>query len=221
MEANMESYKLDQLLSAAIAAQEINGEYIGSKAYSQKPKNKVLMMEMIQKSDPKIDENLDRARDVIQYCQTKMIELLSGELTQYWQGILKVINKEEIGPKDYNDLGLIASVPSAYERSVMRDRAMNAREQAMQTSRHFGEPGEKYDGKVRIISKIYSVKYGRTWFTAVDHEGNLVNFPHGTDLELDQEYKIKARIRKHGEDQTTLLHYVTIVVDSAANDVNM
>lgn len=215
------SYKLDQLLAAAIAAQEINDGYIGSKDYSQKPKNKVLMMEMIQKSDPKIEANLDRAREVIQYCQTKMIELLSGELTQYWQGILKVINKEEIGPKDYNDLGLIASVPSAYQRSVMRDRAINARERAMLTSRHFGEPGEKYEGKVQIISSIYSVKYKRTWFTAVDHDGNLVNFPHATDLKLDQEYQIKAKVRKHGEDQTTLLNYVTIVVDSAANDVNM
>lgn len=221
MEVKMDTLQMDRLLAAAIVAQELNGEYVGSKAYSEKPKNKVLMMQLIESADPRVDESLGRASEMIQYCQGKMIELMSGGLTQYWQGILKVINKVEIGPKDYNDLGLIASVPSAYERSVLRDRAQDARERAQATSQHFGSPGDRYEGEVQIVSKVFSVKYDRNWFTGVDQNGNLVNFPHNNELVVDQTYRIKAKVRKHGEAKTTLLNYVTIVVDSSANDVNV
>jgi hypothetical protein len=50
----------------------------------------------------------------------------------------------------------------------------------------------------------------------VDENGNLVNFPFGQSLIVDREYPVKGKIRKHGDDATTLLHYVNISVDTNA-----
>ena len=68
---------------------------------------------------------------------------------------------------------------------------------------------------------MYSAKYNKTWYTAVTEEGNLVNFPHAQSLIMDRRYEIAGKIRKHGDDNTTLLHYVNIKVDKDATDANI
>jgi hypothetical protein len=50
----------------------------------------------------------------------------------------------------------------------------------------------------------------RTWFTAVDQDQNLINFPHNNKLEVGKTYYIKGKIRKHGDSNTTMLHYVAV-----------
>ena len=219
MEANMTeltAQPIDRMLAAALLAQETNGEYIGTKSYSaeNKPKNKSLMAKFLLENDPQLEERTAAAEEMMAYCQTKMIELLSGELTGYWKAILEVVNKPTILPEAHSDWGVIASIPSAYMRAVERDNAQDRRAAAQRTSMHFGKVGDQYEGKVHLISKIFSIKYNKTWYTGVDEHGNLVNFPYSKSLIVDREYPVKAKIRKHGEDATTLLHYVNIPVDS-------
>ena len=212
-----------RLLAASILAQETNGEYIGSRTHSQenKPQNRQWMMEYLNAADPRVDERIPAAEEMITYCNTKMIELLSGTLTNYWKAILEAISKEEIGTNSYSDWGLIASVPSAYMRAVDRDSAMEARERASQTSVHFGKPGDPYRGTVHIISQVFSIKFKTHFFTGVTEEGNLVNFPHSKPMAVDRLYKISGKVRKHGDSATTLLNYVKIEVDKDATDANI
>jgi len=212
-----------RLLAASILAQEANGEYIGSKSYSQenKPQNRQRMMEYLKTEDPRVDERISAAEEMITYCNTKMIELLSGSLTSYWKAILEAVSKQEIASNAYSDWGLIASVPSAYMRAVDRDFAMEARERAAQTSAHFGRPGDPFRGTVHVISQVYSIKFNTRFFTAVTEEGNLVNFPNSKPLEIDRHYKISGKVRKHGDSATTLLNYVKIEVDKDATDANI
>jgi hypothetical protein len=209
-----------RMLAASILAQETNGEYLGSKAIVPKDKvqNKQLMSKFLLESDPRVEERISAAEEMIAYCNTKMIELLAGNLTGYWKAILETVAKETIGIQDYSDWGIIASIPSAYMRSVDRDAAMEVRERAAHTSMHFGKPGDRYSGIVHVVSKMFSVKYNKTWYTGLTEEGNLVNFPYSKTLAMDCHYKINSKIRKHGDDATTLLHYVSIEVDNDAKD---
>ena len=202
-------YSMQRVVAACILAQDINERYIGSKDYSDKPKNKSLMITALLENDSRLQERLEAADRIIHYCQGKMLEMLAGTLSNYWVGIINTINKPTISLNDHQDVGILASVPSAYERSANRDRSQELREQLGHHSRHFGKPGDRYDGAVRIISKVFSVKYGKTWFTGVDEHGNLVNFPYSHELNIDQVYPIRAKIRKHGDDATTLLNYVS------------
>ena len=207
-----------RMLAASLLAQETNGEYIGSKTFSaeNKPKNRTLMAEFLRENDPRIEERITAADEMMAYCHTKMIELLGGEITSYWKAILDVVNKNEILPEAHSDWGVIASIPSAYMRAVERENAQDRRAAAQRTSMHFGKVGDHYEGRVHLISKIFSIKYNKTWYTGVDEHGNLVNFPYSKSLIVDREYPVKAKIRKHGEESTTLLHYVNITVDSLA-----
>ena len=207
-----------RMLAASLLAQEINGEYIGSKTSSLegKPKNRTLMAEFLRDGDPRIEERIAAADEMMSYCHTKMIELLGGEITSYWKAILEVVNKPTIFPEAHSDWGVIASIPSAYMRAVERENAQERRAAAQRTSMHFGKVGDHYEGRVHIISKIFSIKYNKTWYTGVDEHGNLVNFPFAKSLIVDREYPVKGKIRKHGDEATTLLHYVNIPVDNIA-----
>jgi hypothetical protein len=202
-------FTMQHAVAASILAQDINERYVGSKDYGPLPKNKMLMLSALIENDPRIYERLEAADRIIHYCQGKMLEMLSGTLSNYWVGILHAINKPTIDLNSHQDIGILASVPSAYERSVNRDLTHDLREQYGSHSRHFGKPGDRYEGNVRIISKVFSVKYGKTWFTGVDEHGHLVNFPYSQDLKIDQVYPLRAKIRKHGDDATTLLNYAS------------
>ena len=221
----MTSLPINQVLSAAIAAQNINGEYVGASSTSPKPRNKTIMMQLIQSTDHRlIDENLEQANAAIRYCQGKMIELLSNQLTPYWKNILQTVNQSEIKLADHAAIGIIASIPSTYARSLERDRVQEVRAEAEGVSQHFGAPGDRYEGTVEIIAKIASVKYNCVWYTGVDRQQNLVNFAHSNFahnnqvLNTNESYYIKGRIRKHGSNNTTLLNYVKIMVDNSAAD---
>ena len=212
-----------RMLAASILAQETNGEYLGSKSIVPKDKmqNKQLMSKFLLEEDPRIEERIGAAEEMIAYCNTKMIELLAGNLTGYWKAILTTVSKETISERDYGDWGIIASIPGAYMRSVDRDALIEIRERAAHTSMHFGKVGDRYQGMVHIVKEMYSVKYNKTWYTGLNDEGNLVNFPYSKKLITDRHYAVSGKIRKHGDDATTLLHYVTIEVDNDAKDANI
>ena len=214
----METHPTQRVLAASILAMEENGaEYIGSKdQHKGKPMNKSLMVGFLSENDPRLEDRMEAADEMISYCQSKMMELLSGNITSYWKSILEVVNKPEISSTSYGDWGVLASVPSAYLRAVERENAQERRAAARLTSSHFGKIGDQYEAKVHIISKIFSIKYNKTWYTGVDEHGNLVNFPFSKPLIVDREYPVKGKIRKHGDDATTLLHYVNIPVDTNA-----
>jgi len=207
IEAN--EYTMQYAVAASILAQEINEGYVGSKDYGAKPKNKSLMIAALTENDPRLEQHLEAADRIIHYCQGKMLEMLTGTLSNYWVGILHAINKPVLNLNSHQDTGILASVPNAYERSTNRDRSHELREQLGHHSRHFGNPGDRYESNVRVISKVFSIKYGKTWHTGVDEHGNLVNFPYAHDLKIDQVYPVRAKIRKHGDDATTLLNYVS------------
>lgn len=212
---NATDYPIQMMLAAAIKAHEVNDGFIGSRDYSPKPKNSRMMSEYLEKGED-LSNYTAKADEIIAYCQTKMMELISGNLTPYWQGILDAVNRPSVGRTDYKNFGLIASVPQAYYRSVSRDEATEKREQASVTSQHFGKIGEREDLVVEIISKIYSVKYGRNFYTGITEQGNLVNFPGGDDVAVGSKVHMTARVRKHVESNTTMLHYVKFKVDNPA-----
>ena len=212
---NATDYPIQMMLAAAIKAHEANDGFIGSRDYSPKPKNSRMMAEYLEKGED-LSNYTAKADQIIAYCQTKMMELISGNLTPYWQGILDAVNRPSVGRTDYKNFGLIASVPQAYYRSVSRDEATEKREQASVASQHFGKIGDRVDLVVEIISKIYSVKYGRHFYTGITAEGNLVNFPGGDEVAVGTKVQMGARVRKHVESNTTMLNYVKFKVDNPA-----
>jgi hypothetical protein len=139
---------------------------------------------------------------------------MSGKLNSYSQAACQVANKETVD--SIIEIGLISSLPKAYESSVQFDSMLEEKERAFAVSRHFGSKGDNYRGRVKIISCVFSQKWFRYFLTAKDIDtDNVVNFSTNFALDLSKEFTISGRIKDHVELGTTRLNYVKISIDAA------
>jgi hypothetical protein len=114
------------------------------------------------------------------------------------------------------EIGLVSSLPKAYESSVQFDSMLEEKERAFAVSKHFGSKGDNYRGRVKIISCVYSQKWFRYFLTAKDVvTNNVVNFSTNFTLDLGKELAISGRIKDHVESGVTRLNYVKVSIDAA------
>lgn len=220
------SYATLRVFAAAVHAFDLNeGYFKGNQSEIVKDENgedKVVVkhrnLDIVQEvlraeTDCCTDLDYSRAKEIIEYYQGKLIDLMSGKLNSYSQAACQVANSEAVTSPV--DIGLIASLPSAYLSSIKFDSMLEAKERAHAVSNHFGKKGETYQGKVKVISSVFSRKWFRHFHTAQDLEtNNVVNFSSNNSLEVGQEMTLKGRIKDHVENGVTRLNYVKILVDS-------
>lgn len=222
------SYPTIKVFAAAALAYKANNAYFkddkieyfdienGESVRKVTPRNLTLMKEYLSAEiDPCSEENYEEARQIIEYYQSKLLDLMSGKLNSYSQAATHVANKETIN--ELVDLGLIASLPKAYRNSVKFDQILESKEKALNSSTHFGSVGETYQGKARVISSVYSQKWFRYFHTAQDvTTNNVINFSSNTELEIGAVLHIKGRIKDHVNGNVTRLNYVKVSVDAAS-----
>lgn len=215
------SYPTAMVFAAAVRAFRNNNayhkadlvEYIDTEQGTEckvTPRNMTLMRQYLTDTPEAIkEEDINQARKIIEYYQSKLLDLMSGKLNSYSQAATHIVNKETI--TDLQELGLIASLPKAYENSIEFDQILEAKELALAGSNYFGKVGDNWSGKVTIISSIYSQKWFRYFHVAQDIESkNVVNFSSGVSLEIGKEMIIKGRIKDHVDGKVTRLNYVKI-----------
>ena len=219
------SYPTHKVFAAAVHAFNVNGGYFktnhgesiidqdGNEKFVAKPRNLDIILELL-RSDTELCESVyTKAKEIMEYYQGKLIDLMSGKLNSYSQAACHVANSESVNSPV--DIGLIASLPSAYINSVKFDSILEAKERAHAVSKHFGVKGENYQGRVNVISSIFSRKWFRYFHTAQDiNTGNVINFSTNDSLEIGKEINVKGRIKDHVELGVTRLNYVKISVDA-------
>jgi hypothetical protein len=207
---------LKDAISAAVAAQRINGRYI--KRYeADKEKgeesNGVLMRDVL---NPEIEhvntipQDIEIADKILEYLDSKMIELIAGTLHDYWKNLVLLTEQKQINVKDFKTLALVASVPSSYKNAVDRENARDEIGILQENSRHIGKVGDNFEGKITIISAVFSHNYNKWYHTGLTEDNCLVLFPLGEKLDRGTVIILTARIHKHDEDSKTRLHYVRI-----------
>jgi len=212
----MTSITLKEAVSAACAAQRINGRYI--KRYeADKEKgeesNGALMRDLL---NPEIEhvkilpQDIESAEQILEYLDSKMFELIGGTLHDYWKNLVLLTEQKEFLSSDYKALALIASVPSSFKNAVDRENARDEIKDLQDKSRHFGKVGDNFEGKVTIISAVFSYNYNKWYHTALTEDNCLVLFPFAEKCERGSVIILTARIHKHDEDNKTRLHYVRI-----------
>jgi hypothetical protein len=219
------SWPTEKVFAAAVLAHRTNDGYYKSETVEyqniddntitiKKSRNLDLMRQYLtSEEDPCTNDDYLYAKIIIDYYQSKLLDLMSGKLNTYSRAACYAVNKETI--TDLIDVGLIASLPKAHESSVIFDSMLERKETAFSQSRYIGSPGENYQGKVTVISSVYSQKWFRHFHTVQDiATGNVLNFSSNSSLILDKEITIKGKVKDHVNGNATRLNYVKISVDT-------
>lgn len=204
---------LKDAMSAACAAQRLNGRYIKRHEATQgELSNAALMREILNPEMEKFNilpQDIELAEQICEYLDSKMIELVAGTLQEYWKTCVLLTEQKEFKVDDFRNLAVIASIPNSYENAVKREQAVEKIAQIGENSRHIGQIGSGLKATVTIVSAVYSHNYGK-WYHTAETDGNLVSFPHANRLENNEKINLTARIYKHDDKNVTRLHYVRL-----------
>jgi hypothetical protein len=219
------NYPTEQVFAAAVHAYNENQGY--SSSYCSEPirddedriigtketfRNSDLTQKYLKEGVEFSEECYAEARKIISYYGEKLLDLMAGKLNSYSQSALFVAQAESI--TNLQQIGLIASLPKAYKQSINFDNMLEAKTLAQKNSAHFGAVGDTYQGRIEIISSVYSIKWFRHFHTAKDlTTKNVVNFSSDQPLEIGRKMQIRGRIKDHVDGNVTRLNYVKLTLD--------
>lgn len=144
----MTTITLLDAMGAACAAQRMNGRYIkrhDADNTKGELSNAALMREFLNPEMVKFNilpQDIEFAEQIIEYLNSKMIELIAGTLHEYWKTCVLLTEQKELKVDDYRNLAVIASVPSSYENAVKREKSVEKIAQIGEDSRHIGKIGD-------------------------------------------------------------------------------
>ena len=209
---------LKDAMTAAVAAQRVNGKYI--KRYDAKEgelSNGVLMREFLNPEMVNfnhLSQDIEIAEQILEYLDSKMIELIAGTLHDYWKNLVLLTEQKAIKSNDFKTLALVASVPNSYKNAVGRENSREEIRQIAENSKHIGKVGDNIATDVTIKSAVYSANYNKWYHTALTADQNLVCFPLSEQLERDTVVSLTARVHKHDDNNQTRLHYLRMKKDA-------
>ena len=209
-------FDLETVLASASAAQRINGAYVRrDQATEEKPSNSSLMFRLLEPSAEELHailpEDREQSRAIMDYLGHKIMDLVAGNLEDYWKNAVMLLDITNIKTTDFGKLGFIASMPHSYQNAVARDALQDHMGQLAETSRHFGTVGDAFGRQnVAILGSVYSRTYNKHYHTALTSENNMIRFPASEKQQDESVVSISGKIHKHGDNNTTVLHYVKI-----------
>ena len=114
------------------------------------------------------------------------------------------------------DFGMIASLPKAFDRAVIKKGQEDRIAEETKTSTAIGKIKDRIELDVTILRTILSNRYGCYFITAKTSTGNVVYFASSTlHPAVDTEIRIKGTVKGHRTDDdglvTTQLNRVKIV----------
>jgi hypothetical protein len=157
------------------------------------------------------DADLAEASAIVQYLDHQMLELIAGNLQDYWKNLVLLTERKTISSTDYRTLALVASVPSSYKNAMARETAIDKINTLSQNSKWIGKIGDNFPQQnVEIISSVFSATYNKWFYTALTADKNIIKFPHAQAMGTGDTLELSGRVYKHDENNTTRLHYVRV-----------
>ena len=122
------NHNADDVWSAAVAAQRINGSYIKLSMISEsdpaltKISNRMLVEKLLVDQSGITDEDREQGKKVRSFYQAFTFKILKGTRLNEFDNTAMLIANRDVIEGNY-DIAVIASLPSCYERGVKRQTA--------------------------------------------------------------------------------------------------
>ena len=205
------------VLSAACAAQRINGSYVKFATVEEpsingtvnvhKRTNRELTVEFLELQENIIDADRTMAEEMRRYWNGKMFKVLSGEyMSNFDRGILELMQKETV--TEGYDVAVIASMPGSYISSVKRDE--RDRRIKFAEGGYLGNVGERVEATIEVTKSVFSQKWGVYFLTGVTTSDQAVFFSYKQDISPGTVLQIKGNVKRQ-DNNITQLNRVKVV----------
>jgi hypothetical protein len=157
-------------------------------------------------------EDADAAADIIRHYRKLTFGVIADDLGDYMTRVFSSTQNEQV---TFKDLGVIASVPSAYQKDMESARLKKESKNSVQE--HIGVVGDSIELTIRYINTGFVQKLECYAHDAITNSGHMVNFLNKKKLgEVGQVQQIRAKVKSHGANyQTkalqTQLNYVKVI----------
>jgi hypothetical protein len=201
---------LTEALSAACAALRINTKYVRREEATEEVKaNSWLMTDILNGKIEITDADREEGANLLSFLQGKLPDLIAETLESYWQKCVLMTELKMIRVDDYKNIAFIASMPSSYFNAQQREEMITQMNILADNSSHFGNKGDVFPAqRVEIVGAVYSRNYFKWYHTALTEQKNMIRFPMTDKIEPGTSAVISGKIHKHGDSNTTILHYV-------------
>jgi hypothetical protein len=214
------TYPLEDVMALAVMAQRINGDYLQHRLsqydldhnyIGAKHANKDLIkfglgiivpgtVDMTGNPDyyghnVADEEDQETAREIIGYYTGLMFKAIGGKINDFEERVLGIVRS---GVVAYNEIGVIASLPKSYARSVERETVEEQQRNLADSSKHVGQVGSTVELNISILRSNFIQKLACYVVNAVDDNNNLIVFFTGKDeFKTGESLEVRGRVKRH------------------------
>ena len=203
----------DNVWSAACAAQRINGSYIKLSVISEsdpattKLSNRMIVEQLLADLSGITDEDREQGVKVRAFYQAYTFKILQGkQLSDFDNNAMLIANREVI-TGNY-DVAVIASLPSCYERGVVRQSADQRINFA--TGGFIGKSNDKVSASIEVLKSVFSMKWNTNYVTGITSDDQIVFFAYKESLDIGKVLDIQGTVKAH-RDNSTQLNRVKVI----------
>ncbi len=203
----------DNVWSAACAAQRINGSYIKLSVISEsdpattKLSNRMIVEKLLADLSGITDEDREQGVKVRAFYQAYTFKILQGkQLSDFDNNAMLIANRDVI-TGNY-DVAVIASLPSCYERGVVRQSADQRVNFA--TGGFIGKANDKVTASIEVLKSVFSMKWNTNYVTGITTDDQIVFFAYKEALDIGKVLNINGTVKAH-RDNSTQLNRVKVI----------
>jgi len=207
------NYNADDVWGAACAAQRINGSYIKLSMVSEsdpattKLSNRMIVEQLLTDLSGITDEDREQGVKVRAFYQAYTFKILQGkQLSDFDNNAMLIANRDVI-TGNY-DVAVIASLPSCYERGVVRQSADQRINFA--TGGFIGKANDKVTASIEVLKSVFSMKWNTNYITGITTDDQVVFFAYKEALDIGKVLDIQGTVKAH-RDNSTQLNRVKVI----------
>jgi hypothetical protein len=208
------TFNADDVWAAACAAQRINGSYVKLAMISEsdpsltKLSNRMLAMQLLTDPFSITDEDRDQSKKVRAFYQALTFKILQGKKLNEFDNNAMVLSNRDVISSNY-DFAVICSLPSCYERGVVRQSV----EQRISFAKggYISAVGNKVSTSVEVLRCVFSQKWITNFVTGITSDDQVVFFAYKSELPVGKMFDIYGTVKAQ-RDNTTQLNRVKVIV---------
>jgi len=207
------NYNADDVWSAACAAQRINGSYIKLSIISEsdpattKLSNRMIVGQLLVDQSGITEQDREQGKKVRAFYQALTFKILQGKQLGDFDNTAMLISNRDVITGNY-DVAVIASLPSCYERGVVRQTADQRVNFA--TGGFIGKANDKVTLSIEVLKSVYSQKWMTNYVTGITSDDQVVFFSYKEALDIGKVLNITGTVKAH-RDNSTQLNRVKVI----------
>jgi len=207
------NFNADDVWGAACQAQRINGTYVKEGQTSELnpdvicKTNRQLAFELLGDTTQITDADREQGKKVRAFYQALTFKILQGNHLSDFDNNAMVLANRDVITGTY-DMAVITSLPSCYERGVVRQSADQRINFA--TGGFIGKANDKVTASIEVLKSVFSMKWNTNYVTGITTDDQVVFFAYKESLDIGKVLNITGTVKAH-RDNSTQLNRVKVI----------